>query len=285
MNCLNNKYSGKWKKAVKIQPRSITGRMRLLARWFKYVLISLKAWYFDFAWNAFRAQIRLIWLSVRDIISKSKKVECNICGWKGFDFYPNVGWGYNEKSMLCPACDCLDRYRSLAAILWTYTSCFSPNSYVIEVGPSASFQQYCLAQKKNKNYVSFDIKRHAMEKGDITQMRYHDNTADYFLCFHVLEHIENDFQALSEIRRVLKPGGLAILQVPIDWCVEQTCEYSASNPRDVGHFRRYGRDFAQRVSSCGLKVSEVSVVDFVAEDEIEQFGFSKEPVFFAQKVT
>jgi len=273
-----------WDTAIKIRQKPLTGRMRLAARFLKRGLKSMKAGYFDFVGNVIRAETRLAWLTVRDLTLPTKKVECNLCGWTGYDFYPNVGCGYNEKSTLCPGCDCLDRYRSLAVILWTRTEFFSPDTYVIEVAPVRNFQKYCLLQKKNGNYISFDIERPAMEKGDLTRMRYQDSIADYFLCFHVLEHIQDEAKALSEIRRVLKPGGLAILQVPIDWDVAKTYEYSAANPRDVGHVRRYGRDFAQRLSAQGFEVTTVSVTDCTTEDQICRFGLSKEPVFLAKRV-
>ena len=154
---------------------------------------------------------------------------------------------------------------------------------MIEVAPSPSFQRYCLKQKSNQNYISFDIDRFAMEKGDITHMHYPDNSADYFLCFHVLEHIEKDTQALEEILRILKPGGMAVLQVPVDWNAEKTHEYPCADPRDVGHVRRYGRDFAQKISLSGFEVSEVLVTEFMTDSEIERFGLSKEPIFFAIK--
>lgn len=280
----NSNKSSAWRNKVKmVRGRPVIGRMRFFARWSKSALRSLRAGYFDFVVNILLAQVKLVWLTIRDIITRRKRVECNICGWTGYDFYPNVGWGYNDKSVLCPGCGCLDRYRSLANILWTRTKFFSPDTNVIEVAPSPNFQKYCLQQKTNKNYISFDINRFAMEKGDITQMHYQDNIADYFLCFHVLEHIEKDIQALEEIRRVLKPGGMAILQVPTDWDAEKTCEYSCADPRDVGHFRRYGRDFAQRISLSGFEVSEVSVTEFMTESEIERFGLSRDPIFFATK--
>ena len=122
-----------------------------------------------------------------------------------------------------------------------------------------------------------------MEKADITRMHYQDNIADYFLCFHVLEHIKEEAQALREIRRILKPGGKAILQVPVDWDVEKTYEYSSPDPRDVGHVRRYGRDFAQRISLFGFEVTETSVSECLTDSEIERFGLSREPVFIATK--
>lgn len=274
-----------WNKAVRIPQKPLMGRIRLLARFVKRALKSLRPGYLDFAWNAFRAQVQLAGLTVKDLGTLRKKVQCNICGWAGSEFYPNVGWGYDEKHTICPGCDCLDRYRSLAVILWTRTKFFDPDTYVIEVAPVRNFQKYCLLQKKNNNYVNFDIERAAMEKGDLIQMHYQDSVADYFLCFHVLEHIQDEAKALSEIRRVLKPGGLAILQVPIDWDLAKTYEYCAPNPRDVGHVRRYGRDFSDRVSSQGFEVSKVSSLECTSEEAVRQFGLSREPVFLAKKVT
>jgi glycosyltransferase involved in cell wall biosynthesis/SAM-dependent methyltransferase len=275
--------SNSWEKARVIQSRPVINRMRFFARWSKSALKALKAGHLDFVANIFRAQTKLVWLTLRDLFLRRKAVQCNICGWSGHGFYPNVGWGYDDDSVLCPGCGCLDRYRSLAAILWTRTEFFSPDKYVIEVAPSANFQKYCLAQKDNKNYVSFDIERFAMEKGDLTRMHYQDGIADYFLCFHVLEHIKKEARALEEIRRVLKPGGRAILQVPVDWDAEKTYEYPEPDPRDVGHVRRYGRDFAQRISEAGFEVAEVSVCECLADGEIERFGLSREPVFIAAK--
>ncbi len=279
----NNNKSSAWRhKERMVRKRPVIGRMRLFARWSKSVLRSLRAGYLDFALNAILAQTILIWLTIRDVFS-STRVECNICGWTGYDFYPNVGWGFNHRSVICPGCGCLDRYRSLTVILWARTNFFSPDTYVIEVAPCPKFQTYCLQQKNNKNYVSFDINRFAMEKADITRMQYRDNIADYFVCIHVLEHIEKDTQALKEILRVLKPGGQAILQVPADWDAEKTREYSCPDPRNTGHVRQYGKDFAQRISLSGFEVSAISVSECLSESEIERFGLSREPVFLATK--
>ncbi len=44
------------------------------------------------------------------------------------------------------------------------------------------------------------------------------------ICNHVLEHIIEDYKAMSEIYRVLIKGGLAILQVPISYKINSTYE-------------------------------------------------------------
>lgn len=61
---------------------------------------------------------------------------------------------------------------------------------------------------------------------------------------HVLEHIREDIQAISEIRRVLRPGGIAILPVPI--VCSRTIEYPSPNPQEAGHVRAPGLDYFRR---------------------------------------
>lgn len=133
------------------------------------------------------------------------------------------------------------------------------------------------------DYTSFDLARHAMEQGDITAMRFESDSVDFFVCFHVLEHICDETTALSEIRRVLRPGGTAVVQVPIDWHVAETYEYATPDPREVGHVRRYGRDLQSRLERHGFEVDPVTITDLVDQPTVEQFGLSDEPIFLARK--
>ena len=132
------------------------------------------------------------------------------------------------------------------------------------------------------DYTSFDLARHAMERGDITAMRYDTDSVDFFVCFHVLEHVADEAAALSEIRRVLRPGGTAVLQVPVDWDLAETYDYATPDPREVGHVRRYGRDLRSRLADHGFDVDLVSVPDLVDQETTERFGLSAEPIFLAR---
>jgi SAM-dependent methyltransferase len=268
--------------AVKIRPQPFEGRIRLVARWTRFMFRSLRSGDFDYSRNAARAQARMLLLTLGEALPSREHVECNICGWRGRRFYPNSGPGYDEVDMLCPGCRGLDRHRALLAILLAATDYFAPGTRVIEVAPMRRFQALCLAQG-TMDYTSFDLERYAMERGDITEMRFAENSADYFTCFHVLEHIPAEAKALAEIRRVLKPGGIAILQVPVDRSVGTTYEYDKPDPREVGHVRRYGRDFGQRIASHGFDVTQVSVRDWIPHETIRRFGLSIDPVFLARK--
>ena len=269
--------------AVMIDRQPILGRCRLAARWARFFGRSMVSQQYDFCVNALRAELNLVRLTLADCVTPRAGVECNICGWRGRQFYPNVGPGYDEQNMLCPSCRTLDRHRSLVVALIDATTFFSPGKRIIEVAPMRSFQSLCQAQGW-MHYVSFDLSRFAMERGDLTQMRYEGDSADYFLCFHVLEHVKEERKAISEIRRVLKPGGTAVFQVPVDWELERTYEYERPDPREVDHVRRYGRDFGERLASCGFEMQVWRAADRVPQEVCDRYRLSQEPIFLARKV-
>jgi hypothetical protein len=74
-----------------------------------------------------------------------------------------------------------------------------------------------------------------------------------------------------------------VLQVPIDWHVESTVEYPGPNPRDVGHVRRHGRDFAQRVASRGFEVQAITASSVLGREPFSRHGLSDEPIFIARR--
>jgi SAM-dependent methyltransferase len=260
------------------------GRLRLGYRWTRFFLWSLSKGHPSGMSSALKSLALLGILAVRDLFTRNGGVECNICGWKGAQFYPNAGSGYFELNTNCPRCLCIHRYRSLAAILDAATDCFSPENAVIEVAPVRSFQAYCLWRKQNKNYLSFDLEKFGMEKGDITAMHYAAESCDYFLCFHVLEHVPDDSAAIREIFRVLRPGGQAVLQVPVDYSLDETVEYGRPNPLETGHVRRYSQaGFLGRLTAQGFDVCAPSVGDYFSEDEINHYGFNVEKIYIATK--
>jgi SAM-dependent methyltransferase len=255
--------------------------MRILARLVRFALVSLKNGHFDFFTNAVGSILDLLCLTAKDVFIRKYAVRCNICGWEGNSFYRHTGSGYDEMATLCPGCLCLDRHRTLLFILEKCTDLFAPGHKIVEVAPQRHLEKLFL--HRGLDYTSFDIKRGAMEQGDITRMHYMDNSVDYFLCFHVLEHVPGEKEALREIHRVLKPNGCAIIQVPVDWNLLQSYEYPEADPRDTYHVRRYGRDFIQRIAYPNFEVISKKISDFLSDEDINRFGYSREPVFSLRK--
>ena len=98
---------------------------------------------------------------------------------------------------------------------------------------------------------------------DIHDIPFPENTFDILFCNHVLEHVQDDKKAMSEMLRVLKPGGWAILQIPIfkpliaKTIEDPTLEDPKKRTELFGqddHVRMYGKDYADRIRSTGFKV-------------------------------
>jgi ubiquinone/menaquinone biosynthesis C-methylase UbiE len=81
-------------------------------------------------------------------------------------------------------------------------------------------------------------------KADLLDLPFNDGSYDIVFASHVLEHIRDDKKAVAEIRRILKPNGIAILPVPVV-CAE-TIEYPEANPHEAGHVRAPGLDYFER---------------------------------------
>jgi len=188
------------------------------------------------------------------------KYECPICGGKFRKFLPYGNQG--EDNRLCPKCLSLERHRLLWLYLKNKTDFFTSYYKVLHIAPEQTFY-YRFKKMDNIEYITADLKSPlAKVKMDITKMPFEDNSFDIIICNHVLEHIDNDEIALSEIYRVLNDKGWAILQVPIDKSRNVTFEdKSIIDPTlreklfgQHDHVRIYGLDYSNRLKNAGFFV-------------------------------
>ncbi len=128
---------------------------------------------------------------------------------------PDVPGLYGPTQLgMRPRCRCIDRHRLLWLYLHNRTNNFRDQLRVLHFAPE-SYLQNKLRNCSNLDYISADIDSPlAMVKVDITNIPYVENTFDVILRSHVLEHIPDDRKAMSELHRVLKPGGWALILVP-----------------------------------------------------------------------
>ena len=126
------------------------------------------------------------------------------------------------------------------------------------------YMQKLFRSVKQLDYLSADLNSDkTMVKMDITSISWPDNSFDRIICFHVLEHIENDKKALQELYRVLKPGGWAIIQSPVDMARDTTFEKAGvvtpEQRKEIygqeDHVRIYGRDYPDWLRSSGFIVA------------------------------
>ena len=129
-----------------------------------------------------------------------------------------------------------------------------------------------------------------MVQTDLTQIGFADETFDVIYASHVLEHVQDDRQAMKEIFRILKVGGWAILQVPLSG------ETTYEDPRIVDpkereqafgqhdHVRVYGQDYYQRLTDVGFVVRREKITAQADPVQAKVFGLvQNEEIPWCQK--
>ncbi len=197
----------------------------------------------------------------------------------------------NKPNATCPRCVAGSRHRLIWLYLKSQTNLFSDPLKVLHFAPEYIFQKK-LSSLPSLNYVSADLASPlAKAKIDITNISYEDNEFDVILCSHVLEHVPNDYKAMKELFRVLRPGGWAILQVPIDPNLEKTFE----NPEIVlpterqrvyghhDHVRMYGRDYRDRLERVGFTVKVDEYYKIFDVGTMKKHGLPEQDIYFCIK--
>jgi SAM-dependent methyltransferase len=92
----------------------------------------------------------------------------------------------------------------------------------------------------------------------LTDLPFSDNSIDLVCAFDVIEHIEDDHKALTEIFRTLKPDGMLFLTVP-------AFEMLWSNHDVINmHYRRYtAKALRKLVSDVGFEIKFESYFNFI----------------------
>jgi predicted SAM-dependent methyltransferase len=215
---------------------------------------------------------------LRKILYFDFKFKCSVCGSFVKCFLPAghpisvneeleiIGGQYRPEDT-CPVCLSHSRTRLVVRYIFEKLEINTLCLCVLHIAPELGIY---LAMHKMGNIdytpADFSIERYAnsfrIEQMDITKIHYDLNSFYVIICNYVLEHIENDGLAMAELLRVLKPGGWAILQVPISKKLTQTYENPnivdpAERERHFGqndHVRVYAMDYVERLSNVGFSV-------------------------------
>lgn len=182
-----------------------------------------------------------------------------------FKKYRVAGGGY-KLNVQCPYCGSVDRSRLLYLFFQLRTDIYkkktlllhiSPNREIARaIGANANVEQVC-GSIEPESYPEFNA-----SYIDVQRIGGPDNHYDVVVCCHVIEHVEDDTLAFSEIYRVLKPNGFAVLQVPLALNLEKTLEdKNDRTPKQrkiaygqVDHVRLYGLDYLEKIKAAGFKV-------------------------------
>jgi predicted SAM-dependent methyltransferase len=261
-----------------------------------------KAFFEKFVPVKFRSRLKTTY---RRFLYFGCRYKCPFCNSRfraflpfGFNFHvikkkKIVGSGYRQNAR-CPICGSMDRERLIYLYLLLKTDIFEKPKKLLHVAPEKKLKDK-LQSEVNIDYLTADIStKNVIIKMDITDIKFPDDSFDAIICNHVLEHIIDDSKAISELYRALKPGGWAILQVPVSLTLKETYEdTSITNSRgreeafgQKDHVRIYAEDYQDRLEQAGFRVN---VFKWVAD--VDNFGGQRnvfgldaeEKVYFVRK--
>ena len=212
---------------------------------------------------------------------RGNRFKCNVCNKKLRKFIE-----LKSGDKLCPFCGSSSRNRRLWNIL--KSEFLKSDIRILHFSPSRSLKRF-LSKDPSLNYITSDFlgEFEADKKYDITSIDEDDNSFDLIICYHVLEHIEDDQKAMNELYRVLKKGGSCIIQTPFkDGGIYEDDTIKTSEERlkyfgQEDHHRIYSVEgLKERLTHNGFNI----IINKFIEEENKHNGLSTEEcVLIARK--
>lgn len=197
--------------------------------------------------------------------------QCNICN-KRIRSFINL-----DNDRLCPRCGSLQRTRRLWQLL--NNELLNAELKILDFSPSRSI--YRVMKKKGYSYLSSDLSGDFISdvSYDIKKINSADEYFDLIICYHILEHIDEDIKAMKELWRVIKKDGICIIQTPFkegEIYEDSSITYPADREKHFGqsdHFRIYSvNGLKLRLENAGFRV-EVRIFN---ENYTNINGFSEQ---------
>ncbi len=190
-------------------------------------------------------------------------------------------YGYQKQrpNVLSPGTLSLERHR----LLWLYfdreTDFFDFAADVLHIAPEQAFIKR-FRQLNHRSYITSDLNSPLADvQADICNLPFSDQQFDWVVCNHVLEHIPSDKIAMQEIFRVLKPGGTAILQVPLRLDQNTFEDDRITDPKEraqvfgqYDHVRIYGKDYQERLEQIGFQVKMLAYAEQLTSEEQTRYA-------------
>ena len=208
---------------------------------------------------------------------RGSNCKCEICNHKLRKFIE-----LDNKDLLCPFCGSLSRNRRL----WNYLKINQLlHGKVLHFSPSRClYRQFKLDNEIEYLSTDFEGEFLADYQFNITNIDCANNMFNLIICYHVLEHIDNDLLALQELYRVLHPTGTLLIQTPFkEGDIYEN--YSITDPTDrkkhfgqEDHVRIYSKDgLRSRLQTTGF---HVEIVEFPSQITDSHFGLKSPETIF-----
>lgn len=238
-------------------------------------------------------KLSLIFQKLSPILYAGNTYEDPINGKTYRKFLP---YGYSgiakRKNVLSPGTMSLERHRLMWLYLKERTDFFTKEYKVLHIAPEQCFFKLFRAMK-NLDYTTGDYNSPIADVHfDLHKAPFEDNSFDVIFCNHVLEHVENAEQCMSELHRIMRPGGWGIFQVPIDYNNPVTYEdKSITDPvqREIhywqkDHVRLFGMDYGNKLRAAGFEVIEDDYVKQLPQNLVERYRLDpSETIYYCRK--
>ena len=210
------------------------------------------------------------------------KVECPVCDHHYRKFLP-YGRGKARQNALCPNCLSLERHRLLYLYLKNRTDLFTAPLKFLHIAPELCFLKL-FNSLPNLDYITADLESPwAKVHFDVHEIPFEDNSFDVVMCNHLLEHVRDDILSMKEIRRVMKPGGWGIMQVPVNESREKTYEdpqikTPGERRKHFGqndHVRDFGKDYPERLAKAGFRVKVDDYITTLSSGALERYSVKR----------
>ena len=202
---------------------------------------------------------------------------------RSFRKFLPYGYGTQRHNALSPSTLSLERHRLLWLWLQRETQFFKTPAKVLHFAPEQAFYKR-FRKMKHLDYTTTDLQSPLADvKADICELPFGENEYDLIFCNHVLEHIPDDTKAMQELYRVLKPGGMVILQIPQDYTRAKTFEDNTITDRaeraaifgQYDHVRVYGMDYFDKLRSIGFKVEAIDYTKQLTPKEVDTYRLAE----------
>lgn len=231
---------------------------------------------------------------IAPLLYKGDNVECPVCEKKFKKFLSYGSKVANRPNVLCPYDLTLERHRLMWLYLKNESNFFKSDLNVLHIAPEQCF--YGRFKKlSNINYTTGDLESPLADLHfDLHHIPLNENQFDVVFCNHVLEHVDDVHQCMSELYRVMKVGGWGIMQVPQDMTREETFEDpSIVSPEDrekyywqKDHVRLFGKDYPKRLEKAGFHIEEYIPSEHYSKSEIAHFRLQEaEVLYIVRKVS
>lgn len=233
---------------------------------------------------------------------------CSVCDSKNVGFAPlpdlyrqnaekfnYVHFGKGEMTSLdtyfCSSCSASDRERLYAYWIKQQVSSgrMPQSARVIHFSPELGLSNLIRNLNLFNDYQTADLNGPNVDHNvDLLDLPFESDSFDFFICSHILEHVQDDRQAIRELFRITKPNGCGILMAPIIVGLEKTIEdptITSGGERwhlfgQDDHVRLYSHDdYVQRIESAGFVLEQLGSTYF-GEKNFDRLGLKQTSILY-----